>query len=143
MILISHRGNINGRIPERENTKSYIREALDLGFDVEIDVWRIGNKYYLGHDSVQESVSKDFLLQRGVWVHSKSVNALNVCLNDNIHCFFHNTDDVTLTSRNFMWVYPGKSLGRDASISILVLPETDDVPHCYGICDDNINKYRK
>ena len=34
MILISHRGNLTGKNPERENHPDYIKEALDLGFDV-------------------------------------------------------------------------------------------------------------
>ena len=27
-----------------------------------------------------------------------------------IHCFRHQEDDVTLTSRGYMWTYPGKPL---------------------------------
>ena len=38
MIYISHRGNTNGKNPARENTKSYIDEAIAKGFDVEIDI---------------------------------------------------------------------------------------------------------
>ena len=38
MILISHRGNTNGKNINRENTKSYIDEAIAKGFDVEIDI---------------------------------------------------------------------------------------------------------
>ena len=37
MILISHRGNIDGKIVERENHPEYIDEAIALGYDVEID----------------------------------------------------------------------------------------------------------
>ena len=32
MIFIAHRGNINGRQPERENTVAYIEEALKKGY---------------------------------------------------------------------------------------------------------------
>ena len=39
MKLISHRGNLNGRIPERENHPDYIDEAIEAGYDVEIDIW--------------------------------------------------------------------------------------------------------
>ena len=39
MILISHRGNINGRQPNLENLPEYIDSALELGYDVEIDIW--------------------------------------------------------------------------------------------------------
>jgi len=143
MILISHRGNINGRNPERENTVSYIQEALDQGFNVEVDVWKIGSKFYLGHDSAQNGASIDFLSQNGIIAHCKNINALESCVNSNIHCFFHDTDDVVLTSKQLLWVYPGKSLGRYAYRSILVLPEIDEVPYCYGVCSDNILKYKK
>ena len=36
MILISHRGNISGPNPERENHPEYIFEALQAGYDVDI-----------------------------------------------------------------------------------------------------------
>ena len=38
MILIAHRGNTNGKLPDRENTNDYIKEAISKGFDVEIDI---------------------------------------------------------------------------------------------------------
>mgnify|MGYP005995747501 FL=1 len=51
MIFISHRGNINGIIKERENTVSYINEALSTGFNVEVDIWYKNKSFYLGHDN--------------------------------------------------------------------------------------------
>ena len=36
MILIAHRGNTNGKLPDRENTNDYIKEAIAKGFDVEL-----------------------------------------------------------------------------------------------------------
>ena len=39
MILISHRGNIDGPNEVRENSPYYIMEALEAGYDVEIDLW--------------------------------------------------------------------------------------------------------
>ena len=36
MKLISHRGNINGRNPERENSLDYVLEALE-NYEVEIE----------------------------------------------------------------------------------------------------------
>ena len=38
MILISHRGNVNGRFEDWENKPEYINDALNLGYDVEVDV---------------------------------------------------------------------------------------------------------
>ena len=61
MILISHRGNLNGVNVKKENSVDYIEEALDQGFDVEVDVWNISGSYFLGHDEPQHLVKKDFL----------------------------------------------------------------------------------
>ena len=38
MILIAHRGNIDGPNPEMENNPQYIDKAIDSGYNVEIDV---------------------------------------------------------------------------------------------------------
>ena len=50
MILISHRGNLNGKMPQNENHPDYIDEAIHAGYDVEVDVWMIDNELFLGHD---------------------------------------------------------------------------------------------
>ena len=57
MILIAHRGNIEGKNKLRENKIDYILEALEQSYDVEIDVRFIKNygAYFLGHDEAQES----------------------------------------------------------------------------------------
>ena len=50
MKLISHRGNINGKHEKFENFPSYIDTAIDQGYDVEIDLWKDSDGFYLGHD---------------------------------------------------------------------------------------------
>ena len=49
-LLLAHRGNINGKQPDRENSPSYILEAIDAGYSVEVDVWLSEGerKLYLG-----------------------------------------------------------------------------------------------
>ena len=37
MILIAHRGNVNGPNPELENTLEYINSAIDAGYECEIE----------------------------------------------------------------------------------------------------------
>ena len=44
MILIAHRGNIDGINTSKENHPDYIKSALDSGFYAEIDLWWIINK---------------------------------------------------------------------------------------------------
>ena len=53
MKLISHRGNLEGPNPERENHPDYIYEAIQAGYDVEIDIWFVDGKFKLGHDEPQ------------------------------------------------------------------------------------------
>ena len=89
MILISHRGNLNGK-SDRENQPDYIGEALDQGFDVEIDVWYHQHEFYLGHDEPQYKIDEKFLEKEGLWCHAKNIDALNQMIeNERIHCFFH------------------------------------------------------
>jgi hypothetical protein len=147
MILISHRGNINGKNPEKENHPSYIQEALSQGYQVEIDVWyKYG--WWLGHDKPQYQWDKD-IFPTGVWCHCKNVEALNMFrTNVQYPClceyFWHQTDDYTLTSGGYIWTYPGKQLGYFFN-SIAVLPETIlnwDISRAIGICSDSIEKYK-
>ena len=141
MILISHRGNITGPNPERENSIEYITEALDKGYSVEIDIWLVDGNIYLGHDEPEYETTLDFLKNERLWCHCKNIDALWFLLKNVIHCFFHQEDDVTLTSKGYMWVYPGKKLVRD---SVCVMPELGYVGNlktCYGICSDYIGDY--
>ena len=142
MVLISHRGNIDGKNGDRENHPEYIQEALDKGYDVEIDVWLTSyNQFYLGHDKTQYFVKLDFLKKDGLWCHAKNIEALNEMLKEDIHCFWHQEDDVTLTSKGYMWTYPEKKL---TSNSISVLPELNDEnpKKCFGICSDYVVNYK-
>jgi len=139
MKLISHRGNLNGRIPERENSPDYIKEALELGYDVEIDVWFIDDVYYLGHDEPQYIINVEFLKNEKFWCHAKDIQTLyQMLLEENIHCFFHQEDDITLTSKNILWTFPGKEL---TTSSICVMPEKQNLGNILGVCSDSIIEY--
>ena len=61
MILIAHRGNISGPNPEMENRPEYVKKAIDLGYNVEVDVWYENNQLFLGHDGPQYKIKDDFL----------------------------------------------------------------------------------
>jgi hypothetical protein len=142
MILISHRGNLDGPNKERENSPSYITEALDQGFDVEVDIWVKDDKIYLGHDNPQYEIELSFFYFKKLWCHAKNIEALLFMVKNNIPIYFwHQNDDVTLTSNNYIWTYPGKDI---TELSI-VLPdgiENYQIDNCGGICSDYINKYK-
>lgn len=144
-ILISHRGNIFGRNISRENTCSYIDEAIEQGFDVEIDIRIVDDKIYLGHDTPDTEIEFYFLLQRKryLWCHAKNLEALIFLLQNNLHCFSHDTDDYILTSKGFIWAYPGQKINDK---TICVMPERanydeQSLLECKGICSDNIVAY--
>ena len=59
MKLISHRGNLRGPEPLKENTLDHILSALRF-FEVEIDVSAQSKKLYLGHDEAQELVKRTY-----------------------------------------------------------------------------------
>lgn len=139
MILISHRGNMNGLNPHLENNQEYCEETIDRGFDVEIDVWYT-DAWWTGHDKPQYKVDTDFLKRREVWCHAKNIEALKRLLDLGAHCFFHQNDNVTLTSQGYLWTYPTHQLTEK---SICVLPElqTIDIKGCAGICSDYVVRY--
>jgi hypothetical protein len=141
MYLISHRGNTNGPKKKLENSPKYIYQALESGYNVEIDVRYVGGFFYLGHDTADYKIEKSFLLSDGLWCHAKNVEALEELKKLNCNYFWHDNDDYTLTSNGFIWAYPGRKLTKN---SICVLPEKSDYKkiHCAGICSDFIERYK-
>lgn len=142
MKFISHRGNLLGKNIKLENDPQYILKALKLNFEVEIDVFFKKNQFYLGHDYPKFKVSRKFLENKKFWCHAKNLDALNALKNTNAHFFWHQNDDVTLTSKGYLWTFPGKKLFEK---SICVLPENKKYKkiNCYAICSDYILKYRE
>ena len=145
MILISHRGNINGEIIEFENHPNYIDDTLSMGYDVEVDIWKVNDKFYLGHDTFQYEIDISWIDDRAhkLWVHCKNIEVLEFLnkYNYDINYFWHENDTVTLTSKNYIWAYPGKQSIKN---SIAVLPEiyNDNLNNCLGICSDFIQNYK-
>ena len=144
MILISHRGNINGRFESYENEPNYIDLAISKGYDVEVDVWHKDDLLWLGHDNPQYNVDFRWFCDRiyKLWIHCKnfeSVFFFKECGYE-FNYFWHQEDDITLTSLNHIWAYPGKQPIKN---SISVMPElnNDDISKCLGICSDYIEKY--
>ena len=91
MILISHRGNIDG-IEGKENHPDYIDRAIEAGFDVEVDVRSNRNPgFQLGHDEGEHRVDTSWLLGRKdkLWIHAKDFNTLELLLKLDMRVFYH------------------------------------------------------
>jgi len=146
MKIISHRGNLSGpktAIYGENNWKSIIH-CLDLGFDVEIDIWRLDDRFYLGHDVPQFELTFAVLkkYKEKLWIHCKNKRAVVELREYNeFNFFWHENDLMTLTSRNDIWVFPGNQPIED---SVAVLPEIhdDDTTKCVAICTDYALNYK-
>lgn len=138
--IIAHRGNTNGPNPALENTPEYLIHTLKQGYHVETDVWFVEGKWRLGHDIPMYPVSTDLLKNPYVICHAKTPETLAKLLEMDCHCFFHDKDEVVLTSKNLLWTFPG---GRLTSNSIAVMPELTTgwyTNSCRGVCTDYVSK---
>lgn len=124
MKIIAHRANVAYPNFATENHPYQILEAIRKGFDVEIDVWKIDEKIFLGHDRPEYLVDDDLLIYVGnyAWFHCKNFEALDFFNNTMPHMnyFWHQDDDYTMTSMGYIWVNPGMPAGEK---SVIVLPE--------------------
>ncbi len=109
MKLIAHRGNLHGRIPQMENNPQYITKAIEAGYDVEIDVWAVGDRFFLGHDAPLYPVTPDWLCTNAdsLWIHVKSLSTIPKIkqVGNSLNWFWHESDKMTLTSHGFVWCY--------------------------------------
>jgi hypothetical protein len=143
MILIAHRGNIYGPNSETENCEETIDIAIAHDFECEIDIWKIGDVFYLGHDGPDRKTSLSFLEKRSssLWIHCKNLSAL-IDLKDRFNCFFHDNDTYTITSKGYIWGNIGSPM---TSQTIQVMPEKSNIfsKECLGICTDFPFEYLK
>lgn len=122
----------------KENAPEYIQEALEKGFDVEVDVWYEKGKWSLGHDNPQHEVNISFLKDERLWCHAKNIDALEEMLRNDIHCFWHQADNYTLTSRGHIWTYPGNIGTSNSVIVCRTVSEIEQYAftNVLGICAD-------
>lgn len=145
MILIAHRGNVDGRNPQ-ENNPLYLEEAIKQGFHVETDVWHTGGKFYLGHDAPMHPVNLEFLRRDSVWAHAKTVDTFaHLVRYPDVNVFYQDTDLVALTSRGYLWNH-AKNRNVTTKGTVLTIVEHDGwlaVPRLtHGVCSDYVMKYR-
>ena len=149
MKIISHRGFSDGIDESIENKPSEIESRIGEGFDVEIDLWVINSRLWLGHNEGVYKVDIEWLLEykKNLWIHCKNqecLEKLNTIYRD-LNFFWHENDLFTLTSKNYIWAYPSTEIFLNA---INVLPEVNikdselkKKKKILGICTDYPKKY--
>jgi glycerophosphoryl diester phosphodiesterase len=143
MKLIAHRGLYSGPNRDKENTPDQLLKAIELGYDCEVDVWHTDNRFFLGHDSPTYPTTIEFISNPKFWIHAKNFEALEKLQGSDLNYFWHQEDDHTLTSKGFIWTYPGKEIGIN---NIIVMPEMvmpiEDIKNikAFAICSDYVSQ---
>jgi glycerophosphoryl diester phosphodiesterase len=145
MRLISHRGNLlSGQTYPKENTIQAIEEAICLGYDVEIDVWREKDGWFLGHDLPLNRVSLLFLIKRcrRLWFHCKNKAAHDVL--KWFGGFMHEDEPYAKVKTLFSEYKWNHSSNHDFhGNSVCVMPElcnltTENYREASAVCSDDI-----
>lgn len=146
MIYYSHRGNLNGANSQEENNPSYIQNAIESGYHVEIDLNSSTTELFLGHDYPQYKINSKWIDERAekLLIHIKSYEMLKFVVKNypHWHYFCHSSDRFTTTSKGIIWLheisYPLP--GENAIIPLISkdLVDSWDNRNVYGICSDYI-----
>lgn len=149
MFKISHLGNLCGPDPNLENKPEHIVSLLQNGVHVKIDVRtsQDGRLLFLGRDEPQYAIPESFLRSPGLWCHARDYGALQRLAALNVHYFWHEAEDLVITSQQIPWVhhktdiksFPSELISR----SVLMFPEKssvnrDYIKRCYAVCTNYV-----
>ncbi|MEM2146114.1 MAG: hypothetical protein QW279_12185, partial [Candidatus Jordarchaeaceae archaeon] len=116
--VISHRANLFGPNPNRENKISAIEEVISKNIDVEVDIYVQNGDLFLGHDYPETPINISFLNRYAshLWIHCKNKPALAYLMHFNrqhhniLNFFFHQQDECTITTHNYIWTFANTEL---------------------------------
>lgn len=150
ILLIAHRGNLNGSRPE-ENSPASIDAAIAAGYHVEIDLRVINGLFYLGHDRPDYKIDFPWLLSRSdkLWIHCKNYESIKLMSETQMFRWFcHQNDTFGIVSDGSIWYSDLSSLPHSKCIIPLLSREQVDaypkefLAACGGICSDYIQEFR-
>lgn len=149
MKIISHRGNLEGLTPSRENSPSFIDEAIKHGYDAEVDLRIKDGLLFFGHDEPQYEVSEVWLHQRrkSLWIHAKDYEAFFWLHSkgDTYQYFWHSKDEYTIISNGLIWCHDIKNHNEKCIIPLLSdkqIKEHERI-EAYGVCTDYVFNLEK
>ena len=147
MRLISHRGNLDGPEPDKENRPTFIQAAIDLGYDVEVDVRLIDGNLFLGHDKPDYPVDIQWLLARrsSLWIHAKNFPAMNLLIDHGFQVFCHQADKhAVIGNTRYLWSCDVAEANERSVIPLISAEEIEankglDM-RFHGVCSDYIRR---
>lgn len=131
MDIYSHRGNLYGPLPGRENDPGYIDAAIAAGFRVEVDVQTSRDKLWLGHDEPQYPIDAAWLDARAdhLLIHAKNFGAMV-----SGHVFAHATEPFVFTSAGKIWLHAPMRPNERCIVPLITRAQLDEYVR-YGIKD--------
>ncbi|WP_337228902.1 hypothetical protein, partial [Proteus faecis] len=88
----------------------------------------IGEDFYLGHDEPEHFITTydlEDIAPKAIF-HAKNDQALQYFTTSEFHYFTHNKDSVALTSKQWLWYYPGiNPVLKQNNKAIAVMPELE------------------
>jgi hypothetical protein len=136
MLLISHRGNLNGPTPDEENNPTKVMDVIYAGYDCEVDLWWKSEGLFLGHDEPKYKIDYCFLINRHLWIHCKNIEAIVYLSQDlRLNLFYHN-EGVVYTSKGYLITEPGKLVSHKSIACMPELVKDWDIREAYGVCTD-------
>ena len=146
MKIISHRGNIKGPNPQKENRPSYIDCAIQLNYYVEVDIRWQDNNFWLGHDEPQYCIDSTWMESRKdkLWFHCKNQEAAIKMhnLNKNYLYFCHSNDSYVLTSTEHLWVHDlNSTIDHSCIVPLLTIQSIQTYKNIqpFAVCTDFVN----
>lgn len=146
MKFISHRGNLYGADPEKENDPRYIEKAM-LHCDVEVDLFFLDECFWLGHDFPKHQISLSWIekYKKNIWFHCKNLEAAWKIGQINSTKFFcHSSDPYVLINTGHIWVHDlSLDLSSQCIIPLIDLQSLIKFPKekVFAICSDYPNEY--
>ena len=92
-----------------------------------LKLFLIKGKFYLGHDKATQIIDIKLLdnIKDHCWIHCKNLEAITFFNNvsTKFNYFWHENDSYTLTSKGYIWAFPGQKLSTSC---ICVMPELNN-----------------
>jgi hypothetical protein len=155
MLFISYRGIYDGNNFEDANTPKQIQKAISNGFNVMMDVWKEGSKFYLGNDQPITEVSEKYLQNKRFWLNARNTEMQNY-LTAQPHSLYPNyfwfvspmPPPPYVVASNGKLITPGTVPINNNSV--IYLPEISDTAmfstvnlKCYGITSSYLTFIRR
>ena len=139
MEFISHRGNTSGPNNVAENHPDVVLEVAK-NHRVEVDVTKVGESYFLGHDSPKYEVPKSFLMDERLLIHCKTSETFaDLADYSLVEAFYQTSEQVVLTSKGTLIYHSGHSperRSRRRTIAVRLDAMREPIPFADALISD-------